>query len=71
MGSISSDIGDYLSWMRVHNYANTTVLSRTYYLGYFAAYTARSGIDSSERVTLEEFLGYQHEWFSWGSCGWN
>ncbi len=63
MGSISSDIDDYLGWMRVHNYANTTVLSRTYYLGYFAAYAASSGIEVSEAVTLEDVLGYQHQLF--------
>ena len=63
MTSISSDIVDYLSWMRVHNYADTTVLSRTYYLDYFAAYTAGVGIDTSGSVTLEDLLGYQHQLF--------
>jgi integrase/recombinase XerD len=63
MASIRSDVVDYLSWMRVHNYANTTVLSRTYYLGYFAAYTTHAEINRSELVTLEDLLGYQHQLF--------
>jgi integrase/recombinase XerD len=65
MTSLESDILDYLSWMRVHNYAKTTVVSRRYYLSYFTAFAARGGLDASERIMLEDLLGYEQELFSW------
>ena len=61
--SIESDLVDYLSWMGVHNYANTTITSRRYYLGYFRAFATRNGIHSAAEVTLEALLDYQHELF--------
>jgi integrase/recombinase XerD len=60
---MESDVDDYLAWMCVHNYADTTIVSRRYYLGYFTAYAFRHGIATAEAVTLEDLLGYQHELF--------
>jgi integrase/recombinase XerD len=57
---IDVDVADYLSWMCVHNYAKTTIVSRRYYLGYFTAYLAGQGVCASGAVTLENLLAYQH-----------
>ena len=36
-------VARYLEWLRVHNYAEPTVLNRELYLGYFILWTAERG----------------------------
>jgi integrase/recombinase XerD len=52
---------DYLSWMEIHNYAATTITSRTYYLGYFVGFTQARNVTDVEGVTLEILTDYQED----------
>lgn len=63
MGSLCSDVEEYLDWMGVHNYAKTTIISRRHYPGYFCAFATRQGLTASEAVSLEDLLAYQQELF--------
>ncbi len=63
MTSIETDVEDYLSWMCVHNYAKTTIVSRRYHLGYFTHFAGLRGLHRAEEVTLEDLLSYQHQLF--------
>jgi integrase/recombinase XerD len=65
MTPIEIDVSEYLLWMQIHNYAQTTIANRTRYLGYFTSFLAKRGINGSEEVTLEELLAYQHALFSY------
>ena len=64
MTPIETDITDYLMWMKVHNYARTTIANRGIYLRYFSCFLANRDIETSEAVSLEELLVYQHVLYS-------
>jgi site-specific recombinase XerC len=64
MTPIETDISEYLLWMQIHNYAQTTIAGRVRYLGYLRCFLAKRGIETSEDVTLEDLLVYQHVLFS-------
>lgn len=64
MTRLDADVRDYLSWMEIHNYAATTVISRTYHLRYFVSFAQRRGIEDSPAVTLELLIDYQAALFN-------
>jgi len=64
MTPIETDIKEYLLWMQVHNYAQTTIAGRVRYLGYLNGFLKERGIQNSEGVALEDLLLYQHMLFS-------
>jgi integrase/recombinase XerD len=64
MKAIEMDARDYLVWMRVHNYALTTIACRERYLAYFICFADQRGIDSAEAVTFDLLRAYQHQLFS-------
>jgi integrase/recombinase XerD len=59
MTTLASDIGCYLEWMEIHNYAATTVENRRRYLGYFQAYASDAEIHDAGEVTYELVVAYQ------------
>lgn len=61
---IETDACEYLTWMRVHNYARTTIAGRERYLGYFTQFAGQHGIDEAEAVTFELVQDYQHRLFA-------
>ncbi len=63
MPPMNTDVAEYLLWMRVHNYAQTTIANRKCYLGYFVCFAEERGIDDVEWVTLELLQEYQHQLF--------
>ncbi len=63
MPPMETDVAEYLLWMRVHNYAQTTIANRKCYLGYFVCFAEERGIDDVESVTLELLQEYQHQLF--------
>jgi integrase/recombinase XerD len=63
MTPIGANVEEYLLWMRVHNYATTTILSRRRYLGYFTGFCHQYGIDESRAVTFELLQSYQRRLF--------
>jgi integrase/recombinase XerD len=65
MTTMEDQITDYLEWMKVHNYARTTIENRVRYLGYFAAFTDSEGIDDPAGVSFECLLGYQQHLFDY------
>jgi len=67
MTPIETDISEYLLWMQIHNYARTTIAGRLRYLGYLSCFLGKRGIETSEEVTLEDLLAYQHTLRS-GKC---
>jgi integrase/recombinase XerD len=60
-GTLKSEIEKYLSWMRIHNYAVTTVDNRGRYLEYFRRFVASIGIITPEEVTGDMVLAYQDQ----------
>ena len=46
MTPIEQDGADYELWLRVHNYAGTTISGRHRYLGYFFAFAADAAASS-------------------------
>lgn len=64
MTPIETDVHDYLVWMRVHNYARTTIACRDRYLGYFICFAGCRGIEEVEAVTFEMLRDYQHQLFA-------
>jgi integrase/recombinase XerD len=63
MTLIEAQAEQYLLWLRVHNYADTTIESRRRYLGYFTAFCRRDGIDDPRAVTFELVQRYQQQLF--------
>jgi integrase/recombinase XerD len=63
MTPIGADVEEYLLWMRVHNYATTTILCRRRYLGYFTGFCQQHGIDEPSAVTFELLQRYQRRLF--------
>ncbi len=64
MTTMNDQITEYLEWMKMHNYAHTTIENRRRYLGYFEAFTDTKGIDDPAFVTFECLLGYQQQLFN-------
>jgi site-specific recombinase XerD len=60
MTPIETHISEYLEWMKIHNYAKTTISCRERYLSYLTCFLATRGIDRCDDVTLEDLLAYQH-----------
>jgi integrase/recombinase XerD len=63
MTPMEIDARDYLVWMRVHNYALTTISCRERYLDYFVCFASRHGIEDSPAVTFGLLRDYQHQLF--------
>ena len=63
MTAIEANVKDYLLWMRVHNYATTTISCRRRYLGYFTRFCAQHGVDAADAVSFELLQGYQRRLF--------
>jgi integrase/recombinase XerD len=61
--ALETDVRDYLLWMKVHNYASTTVENRKCYLGYLLGYLERQEVRETSQVTHELLKGYQAEVF--------
>ena len=59
MVSFAVEIERYLEWMRVHNYAQTTIENRRHYLGYFADFAQRAEVVEPPAVTGELIVDYQ------------
>ena len=59
MTPIEVDIKDYLAWMEVHNYADTTVRDRRRLLASFLAFATAQGVDEAKKVSIELLRGYQ------------
>jgi integrase/recombinase XerD len=59
MTTLAIEFELYLDWMRVHNYAATTIENRRRYLGYFDSFLAELGISESAEVTYELVVAYQ------------
>ena len=64
MGSIETDVREYLKWMEIHNYAKTTIKCRSRYLGYFVDFAGAHGVERSEHVTLELLVSCQQSLFA-------
>jgi integrase/recombinase XerD len=52
-------VARYLEWLRVHNYAEPTVLNRELYLGYFILWTAERGLRQPREITKPILERYQ------------
>jgi integrase/recombinase XerD len=63
MSLIATSVEEYLLWMRVHNYAATTILCRRRYLGYFSGFCQQHGVDEPAAVTFELLQSYQQRLF--------
>lgn len=63
MTPIEADVADYLLWMRVHNYADTTITSRRRYLGYFTRFCQQHSVEHGAAVTFELIQRYQRGLF--------
>lgn len=63
MTSLERNVAEYLLWMRVHNYAETTIVCRRRYLGYFACFCQQHQVDQAGAVTFELVHGYQQRLF--------
>jgi integrase/recombinase XerD len=61
---MQEDARQYVLWMRVHNYARTTIDGRERHLGYFVSFAAARGFDDVESITLETLQEYQHQLFA-------
>ena len=64
MTQIEVEVRDHLEWMKIHNYAVTTIESRERYLGYFLSFARERGVDQAKAVDLELLLAYQHSLFA-------
>ena len=63
MTPIEANVEEYMLWMRVHNYASTTILCRRRYLGYFTGFCQQDGVDEPGAVTFELLQSYQQRLF--------
>jgi len=59
MTPIEADVAEYLLWMRVHNYADTTIICRRRYLDYFMRFCQQHSIEQGTAVTFELIQAYQ------------
>ena len=65
MTSIEAHAAEYLLWMRIHNYAETTIDCRRHYLDYFAEFCDQHEISHSSEVTFELIQSYQQRLFEY------
>ena len=63
MTPIEANVEEYLLWMRVHNYADTTISCRRRYLGYFSGFCQQHGIGTADGVSFELLQVYQRRLF--------
>ena len=63
MTPLEADVCDYILWMRVHNYADTTIDGRERHLAYFVECCGRSSVFHADAVTFELVQSYQHQLF--------
>src|SRR5690349_3637611 len=63
MSPLKTDVADYLLWLRVHNYAETTITCRERYLDYFCEFCRDAGVHERDAVTLELIQDYQQHLF--------
>jgi integrase/recombinase XerD len=59
MSAIETEAAEYVGWLQVHNYAETTVACRVRYLAYFAEFCHQRGVDKPQQVTLDLLQAYQ------------
>ena len=59
MTAIEVNVEEYLLWMRVHNYAATTISCRRRYLGYFTGFCQQQGVEAADAVSFELLQTYQ------------
>jgi len=59
MTPIEANVEEYLLWMRVHNYADTTIVCRRRYLDYFTSFCQQHTVDRAAAVTFELVQRYQ------------
>jgi integrase/recombinase XerD len=59
MSPIETETTEYLLWLRVHNYAETTISCRDRYLSYFTHFCAQRGVDEAGAVPFELLQAYQ------------
>jgi integrase/recombinase XerD len=59
MVTFAAEIDHYLDWMRVHNYARTTIEDRRRYLGYFARFAQSAEVHEPRGVTGKLIVDYQ------------
>jgi integrase/recombinase XerD len=64
MTPIEQDVEQYLLWMKIHNYAQTTISARRRYLEYVMTFLANRDIETSGEVCLEDLLDYQLELYT-------
>ncbi|MGB9113259.1 MAG: tyrosine-type recombinase/integrase [Acidimicrobiales bacterium] len=69
MTDIDVNVRDYLEWMQIHNYAETTIDCRRRYLCYFMSFLASRNIVEAKDVTLEDLLDYQRSLFEYRKRG--
>lgn len=65
MTPIEADVEEYLLWMCIHNYANTTISCRRRYLGYFTSFCQDHGVETADTVSFELLQGYQLRLFEY------
>lgn len=63
MTPIEENVEEYLLWMRVHNYAATTISCRRRYLSYFTRFCHQHGVDTADTVSFELLQSYQRRLF--------
>ena len=63
MTPIEAEATDYLLWMRVHNYADTTIACRQRYLGYFTRFCSQHGVHDPGLVSFKLLKDYQQQLF--------
>lgn len=63
MTSLETNVAEYLLWMRVHNYADTTIVCRRRYLGYFTRFCHQHRVEQADAVTFELVQAYQRRLF--------
>ena len=65
MTSLEIEAAEYILWLQVHNYADTTVACRTRYLDYFNRFCNQVGVEESQAVTFELLQDYQQQLFEY------
>jgi integrase/recombinase XerD len=63
MSPIEAEIAEYLNWMQVHNYADTTITARRHHLARFSCFCRRTGVETSSEVMFELLQSYQQSLF--------
>jgi integrase/recombinase XerD len=63
MTPIEANVEEYLLWMRVHNYASTTISCRRRYLSYFTRFCQQHDVQAAELVSFALLQSYQRSLF--------